>query len=73
METERSYQSYGQRSQSEERVVSPCPDLLSPATLSPVRGQTPAYSPMRGQTPDTAVGGDGFSPPPYDRCGDLKG
>ena len=64
METERSY---GQRSQSEERGVSPCPDLLSPAALSPVRGQTPAaYSPMRGQTPDTGAG-DGFSPPPYDR------
>jgi hypothetical protein len=27
---------------------------------------------MRGQTPDTAAGGDGFSPPPYDRCGDKR-
>ncbi len=32
----------------------------SPGTLSPVRGQTPAYSPMRGYTPDI----QDFSPPP---------
>ncbi|XP_023329892.1 uncharacterized protein LOC111702441 isoform X2 [Eurytemora carolleeae] len=57
---ERSYHSYGARSQSEERIISPSGDLLSPGTLSPVRGQTPAYSPMRGYTPDI----QDFSPPP---------
>ena len=63
METERSYQSYSQRSQSVERRISPCPDLLSPSVMSPVRGQTPALSPARGQTPDMTD----FSPPPHDR------
>jgi len=61
METERSYHSsYGTRSQSEERIISPCADLLSPGVISPVRGQTPVYSPMRGQTPEITD----FSPPP---------
>ena len=63
METERSYQSYSQRSHSVERMISPCPDMLSPSVLSPVRGQTPALSPARGQTPDMTD----FSPPPHDR------
>jgi len=63
METERSYQSYSQRSQSVERMISPCQDLLSPSVMSPVRGQTPALSPARGQTPDMTD----FSPPPHDR------
>jgi len=63
METERSYQSYSQRSQSVERMISPGPDMLSPSVMSPVRGQTPALSPARGQTPDMTD----FSPPPHDR------
>lgn len=60
LETERSYPGYSQRSQSEERIISPCPDLISPPILSPSRGQTPALSPGRGQTPDSYD----LSPPP---------